>query len=173
MRLQRLLLLVVPFLFCLYGAGLGEGKDASHPEGKSQPTPEKATGTCKTIAAILAVYPALAVRKSEGAVQQFQNISERPGCRILAFGPTSGISGEVEPAEAVRGLFQGDGWTEETRYSADGPGTASFAFRKNGILCMVSGGAHSRMEDGKAFTSERYELEAGCVSDPDGTAPGH
>jgi hypothetical protein len=40
-------------------------------------------------------------------------------------------------------------------------------------LCRVSGGAHSWIEDGKTFTSERYELEAGCVSDPDGTAPGH
>jgi hypothetical protein len=173
MRLQRLLLLVIPFMFFLPGAGLCEGKDAVHPNGKNQPIPNKVMGTCKTIAAILVVYPALEVRKSEGQGWDLPGISERPGCRIMAFGPTSGIAGEIDPAEALRGQFQGDGWREDIRYAADGPGTTSFAFRKNGILCMVSGGAHSWIEDGKAFTSERYELESGCVSDPDGAAPGH
>ncbi|MFZ2224917.1 MAG: hypothetical protein WAV26_09570 [Candidatus Deferrimicrobium sp.] len=53
---------------------------------------------------------------------------------------------------------------EEIRYAADGPGTTSFAFRKDGMLRRVSGGAHSWIEGGKHFTSERYELEADCVS---------
>jgi hypothetical protein len=173
MRLQRLVLVVIPFMLFLPGAGLCEGKDAGHPNGMHQPNPDKVMGTCKTIAAILAIYPTLEVRKSEGPVRDLQGITERPGCRITAFGPASGIAGEIDPAEAVRGQFQGDGWMEDIRYAADGPGTTSFAFRKNRILCRVSGGAHSWIEDGKTFTSERYELEAGCVSDPDGTAPGH
>jgi len=113
------------------------------------------------------------VRKAEGPVRDVQGISERPGCRIVASGPTSGISGDIDPAEAVRSWFQGGGWMEDIRYAADGPGTTSFAFRKNRILCRVGGGAHSWIEDRESFTSERYDLEAGCVSDPDGTAPDH
>jgi hypothetical protein len=139
----------------------------------NQPIPDKVKGSCETIAAILAGYPTLEIRKSEVPVRDLQGISERPGCRINAFGPTSGIAGKIDPIEAVRGLFQGVGGTEDIRYAADGPGTTSFAFRKNRILCMVSGGAHSWIEDGEIFTSEWYELEARCVSDPDGTAPGH
>lgn len=166
MRLLRLLLPVIPLLFFLPGTGLCEGKDAVRPEGKSRPIPDKVSGTCRTIAAILAVYPSLEVRKSEGPVLDLQGGTVRPGCRILASGPASGISGETDPAEAVRDMFQGSGWKEETRDSADGPGTTSFAFRNYGMSCRVKGGAHSWMEDGKLFSSEKYELEAGCVPDP-------
>jgi hypothetical protein len=173
MRLQRLPLLLIPFMFFLPGAGLGEGKDAGHPNGMKQPIPNLARGTCEKIAAILAKYPTLEVRKSEGPVRDLQGIAERPGCRILAFGPTSGIAGEIDPAEAVRGRFQGDGWMEDIRYSADGPGTTSFVFRQDGISCGASGGAHSWIEDGKFFTSERYQLEAWCSSNLDGTTQDH
>jgi hypothetical protein len=137
----------------------------------NQPIPDEVMGTCRTIAAVLSVYPPLEVRKSEEPVRDVQRISERPGCRVLASGPTSGMFGEIDPAEAVRGRFQGDGWMEDIRYAADGPGTTSFAFRKNRILCTVSGGAHSWIEDGKTFTSERYGIEAACVSEHDATAP--
>jgi hypothetical protein len=171
MRLPRLLLLVMPFMLFLSGTGLGEGKDAGRPKGMSQTVTDKVSGTCRTIAAILAVYPALEVRKSKEPVRELQGIPERPGCRIIASGPASGIVGEIDPAESVRGHFRGKGWKEEISYSADGPGTTSFAFRNDGILCRVSGGAHSWIEDGKPFTAERYELEAECVSEPGGTAP--
>jgi hypothetical protein len=158
-------------MFILPGAGLCGGRDAGNPTGMSQPIPDKVSGTCRTIAAILAVYPALEVRKSEEPVRDVQGIPERHGCRIIAFGPTSGIAGETDPAEAVKRLLQGTGWTEEIRYAADGPGTTSFAFRKCGMLCWVSGGAHSWIEDGKPFSSDKYELEAGCGPEPDGNAP--
>jgi hypothetical protein len=164
MSLQRLLLLLIPFMFFLHGTGLCEGMDTGHPSGMNQPIPDKVLGTCQTIAAILSVYPTLEVRKSEEPIRDLQGITERPGCRIIAFGPTWGIAGEIDPAEALRGHFQGTGWMEEIRYAADGPGTTSFAFLKNRMLCRVSGGAHSWIEDGKPFTSERYELEAWCAS---------
>ena len=173
MSLQRLLLLVIPFMFFLSGADLCEGKDAGSPNGMNRPIPDKVMGTCETIAAILAGYPTLEVRKSVAKVRDLQDISEHSGCRIVAFGPTLGVAGEIDPAEAIRTRLQGDGWMEDIRCSADGPGTTSFAFRKKKILCRVSGGAHSWIEDGKTFSSERYELEAGCVSELDGTAPGH
>ena len=164
MRLPRLLLLVIALMFFLPGAGLCGEKDAGNPNGRGRPIPDKVLGTCRTIAAILSVYPTFEVGKSEETIRDLQGIPERPGCRIIAFGPTWGIAGEIDPAEAVKGHFQGTGWMEEILYAADGPGTTSFAFRKDGMLCRVSGGAHSWIEGGKHFTSERYELEAGCVS---------
>lgn len=171
MKLRRLLLPVISLMFFLPGAGICGRNDAGNPNGMSQTIPDKVLGTCQTIAAILSVYPTLEVRKSEEPIRDLQANPERPGCRIIAFGPTWGIAGEIDPAEAVRGHLEGTGWMEEIRYAADGPGTTSFAFRKNRMLCRVSGGAHTWIEDGKPFTSERYELEAGCVSDPDGMAP--
>ena len=160
------LLLVIAFIFFLPGAGLCGGKDVGNPNGMSQPISDKVSGACQKIAAIFAEYPALEVRESEGPVRGPQDISELSGCRIIAFGPASGVAGEIDPAEAVRGRFQGDGWTEDPRYSADGPGTTSFVFRKGRIMCGVSGGAHSWIEDGKTIISERYELEAWCASNP-------
>ena len=171
MRVHRLLLLVIPFLVCLPGRGLSEGNDAGPPNGNNPPIPEKATAACQTIAAILAAYPALEVRTSEGLVQDLRDRSEGFGCRVLSSGPTSGIAGEVDPADAIRGQLQGEGWKEDIQYAADGPGTTSFAFRKQRVLCMVSGGAHSWIEDGKIFTSERYKLDVGCVPDLEGTTP--
>lgn len=169
MRLHRLLVLVIPFLVCLHGTGLCEGNDAGPPNGNNPPIPEKAMAACQSIAAILASYPALKVRTSEGVVQDLRDGTEAPGCRILSSGPTSGIAGEVDPADAVRGLLQGEGWKEDLQYAADGPGTTSFAFRKHRVLCMVSGGAHSWIEDGMILTPERYELDVGCVPDLEGT----
>lgn len=165
MRSLRLFPLVMSFMFLLPRAGLCEGKDAGNLNGMRQPKPDMVSGTCRTIAAILSVYPALEVRKSEGPVRVVSGIAERPGCRVVSFGPVSGIAGETDPAEAVKGWLQGGGWVEDIRYAADGPGTTSFTFRKNGISCGVTGGAHSWIEDGKNLTSERYELEAGCVPD--------
>lgn len=168
MRLHHFPLLAITFMVFLPGTGMCGGKDAGHPNGMDRSIPEKVKGTCATIAAILSVYPTLEVGKSEGPDRDYQGIPERRGCRMIAFGPASGLAGEIDPAEAVRGWLRGDGWTEDMRYAADGPGTTSFAFRKYGILCRVSGGVHSWIEGGKTFTSERYNLEAGCVPDPGG-----
>jgi len=129
---------------------------------------------CRTIAAILSVYPVLDVKMSQGAVRNLRDGTERPGCRVHASGPTSGIAGEVRPEEAVRDLLGQSGWVEDPLYGADGPGTASFAFRTDDVLCTASGGAHSWIENGKIVTADRYEIEAGCVAEPDpsGTGPG-
>jgi hypothetical protein len=172
MRSQLLLLLAMTFMFFIPGPVICGVNTAGHPAGGKPPVPGKLKGTCETIAAILAVYPALEVRKSEGPVRVSQDIPERSGCRVFASGPASGVAGEIDPAESVRVQFRWDGWIEDTRLAADGPGTSSFAFRKNGVLCMVSGGAHSWIEDGKTFTSERYDLKAACVPDNGAAAPG-
>ncbi|MBP2668498.1 MAG: hypothetical protein H6Q80_700 [Deltaproteobacteria bacterium] len=160
---RHLLSLAVTFLFCFPGFGLCEGADADRPNGADPPARVDARGTCATIAAILTVYPPLEVRRSDGPVRDSRTFAEHPGCRVLVSGPTALIAGEVDPADAVRVFFAGTGWEEDIRLAADGPGTTSFVFRKNGIFCQLRGGANSWIEDGKTFTSETYELEAGCV----------
>ncbi|HBO68923.1 MAG TPA: hypothetical protein DD658_01760 [Deltaproteobacteria bacterium] len=62
------------------------------------------------------------------------------------------MTGEVPPDEPIRFLLGESGWEVDSRYSADGPGTTSFALRKNGILCLFTGGAHSWTEDGNVCT---------------------
>jgi hypothetical protein len=155
------------------GAGLCQEK-AGGDSRKKHSIPEKVRASCGAIAASLVGYPALEVRKSEGEIRDLRDGSERPGCRVQVFGPTSGIAGEVWPDDAIRRIMSEDGWEEDLRYAADGPGTTSFALRKNGILCLFSGGVHSWVEEGTIHSAETYEFEAGCASEPQGedTAPG-
>ena len=69
--------------------------------GAGTPTiPDLAKGSCRTIAAILVVYPALQVRLSEGAVSDPRAGIERYGCRVHAAGPVAGMAGEVPPEES-------------------------------------------------------------------------
>ena len=53
------------------------------------------------------------------------------------------MAGEVPPEEPIRFLLGESGWEVDPLYEADGPGTTSFALRKNGILCLLAGGAPS------------------------------
>lgn len=122
---------------------------------------------CATIAGILSVYPPMTVRKSEGPVGSFRNGGELPGCRVQASCPTALISGEVDPADALRIYFAGTGWSEDDRLAADGPGVTAFVFRKGGISCRVEGGAHSWIEGGKTWTAERYDISVECARRPE------
>lgn len=148
-------------------AGLCEKKPSGHRNGGKEPVPELARGSCRTIAGILSIYPVLEVRTSEGPVRGLLDGKKRYGCRVHASGPTSGLTGEVPPDQPIRFLLGEDGWEEDPLYAADGPGTTSFALRRNGILCLFSGGAHSWIENGKIETSESFAFEAGCVAEPE------
>ena len=150
MRKSRFLSLSVPLLLALPGIGLCDGID-----------------DCRTVAAILSVYPPLEVVASAAPVRAAPDAAERPGCRVQASGPAARIFGEVDPAEAVWIYFAGTGWEEDARLSADGPGTMSFAFRRDGVLCHTEGGAHAWLEDGEAFVSERYGIEVACAAHPE------
>jgi len=158
--------------FFLPGTGLCVGTEAGSPKGMNRAMADQVMKTCRTVAAIVSVYPAFEVRRSEEPAPALHAGAWHPGCRVVASGPTVAIVAEIDPAEAVRGQFRIDGWKEDIRQTADGPGTASFAFRKHGILCRVSGGAHSWIEGGKTVTSGTYNLVAGCVSGPEGATPG-
>ena len=166
---RRLLSLAVAFPLCLPYAGLCGGIESGRRNGDHRPVPVSARGTCATVASILAVYPPLAVRRSEGPVRDERTGADSPGCRVRVSGTAALIAGEVDPGEALRLFFAGTGWEEDIREAADGPGTTSFAFRKDGVYCRLRGGAHSWVEDGKTFTSETYEFEAACVPLSEGT----
>jgi hypothetical protein len=112
-------------------------------------------GTCRTIAGIVSVYPDLKVTKPDSA----------EGCLVQAFGPASSIAWEVAPEDAVRQLFGQDGWVEDPAYAADGPGTASFALWKADILCRISAGTPSGIDDGNFFADEIYEFDAHCTEE--------
>lgn len=125
-----------------------------------------ASEACRTIAAIVRIYPALEVRKIADPVPGAQNGSGSfAGCRVLASGPASTVAGEVLPEDAVRELLQQGGWKEDPDYSADGPGTSSFGLRRGGTLCLVTAGAPSGVEDGKIFTDDTYRFEARCAAE--------
>ncbi len=163
MKKRFVLALAVPFLIGIPWAGLCVEKPSGPSSGENPAALGKEGGSCRTIAAILRVYPALEVQKSEEPAPGAGN--ESPGCGVHASGPTSLIAGEVAPEEAVRQLLEQGGWKEDPNYSADGAGTTAFALRNGGILCLISAGAPSGFEDGKFFTDEIYELDARCVAE--------
>ncbi len=171
---QIVLSVALTVMVFLSGAGLCQEAGTGRAGRGNFPGPDTAIGACRTIAAILSVYPALDVKMSPGTVRDGKDRTERPGCRVHASGPTSGIAGEVRPDDAVRNWLGQAGWEEDPLCAADGPGTTSFAFRKDDVLCTVGGGAHSWIEDGQILTADRYELEAGCMADPapSGRGPG-
>lgn len=107
---------------------------------------------------------------TEGQVGHALSERAQVGCRVVADAPTSTIVGHVEPDTTIRSRLSQDGWKEDLAYAADGPGTAAFAFRKEGTLCVFSLGAPSYLEDGEFITSDRYELDARCVVETS-TAP--
>ena len=118
---------------------------------------------CRTVGAMLSVYPALDVRRSQAPPTASPDGRQRPGCRVHASGPAAMLAGEVDPAEAVRRYFHGTGWEEDARPTADGPGTTSFAFRKAGMSCRTSAGARSRLEGVNTSGSDRYGITVECV----------
>jgi len=166
MKKRRPMVLAAPFLLVLSGAGFSQERAAGHPGGERASASETAAGSCRTIAAILSVYPTLEVRTSEGAIRDGRDGSERPGCRVHASGPASGVAGEVPPEESIRFLLGEFGWKEDFRHAADGPGTSSLALRRNGLFCTFRGGARSPVENGKILAADRYEGMAVCFSEP-------
>jgi hypothetical protein len=149
------------------GAGRGAETIAGPSPGKDGRPPEEVRASCSTIAAILAVYPTFVVGTSEGPVRGMRDDLEQAGCRVRAAGPAWGLVGEVPPDRALRDLLGQLGWKEDLRRSADGPGTTSFALRKERVLCLVIGGAPFGIEDGRIFRAATYELEAECAAEPD------
>jgi hypothetical protein len=168
MRKRRPMMLAVPFLLFLSSAGFSQDRAASRPGGETVVAMERTTGSCRTIAAILSVYPPLEVQTSEGAIQDDRDGSEHPGCRVHASGPSSGTTGEVPPEEAIRFLLGESGWEEDFRYAADRPGTASLTLRRNGIFCLFRGGVRSSVDNGKIPAADRYEGTAVCFTESKG-----
>lgn len=146
------------------GAGLGAETIAGPSTGKDASPPKEVRASCGTIAAILAVYPTFVVKTSEGPVRVERDGRERAGCRVKAAGPSWGLVGEVPPERALRDLMGQLGWEEDLRYIGGGPGTFSFALRRERVLCLISGGAPSGKGDGSISRAGTYELEVGCAA---------
>lgn len=166
MKKIRGMVLAGAFLLVLSGSGFSQNRAAGHAGGDT--APDTAAGSCRTIAAILSVYPSLEVRTSEGSIRDDRDGTERPGCRIHASGPASGVDGEVPPEESIRFLLGESGWEEEFRHAADGPGTAFLALRRNGLFCTFRGGERASGETGKIVAAGRYESTAACFAVPKG-----
>lgn len=167
--LRGLLLPAAAILLLVQTSGTApcQEKAAGAAVGKAPQVPDPAGDSCRTIAAILAVYPTLEVRVSSGAVRDPQGGPERSGCRVHASGPAAGLAGEVPPEEPIRFLLWESGWEEDARYAGTGPGAVSFALRKHGLLCRFAGDSPPGAEGRKVLPSRTYTFEAECAEEPD------
>jgi len=144
------------------------GGESADPAGeKGNPPAFSAPASCRIIAAILGVYPNLAVRTLEGPVLDLLGTFEQPACRVHAAGPARVLVGEVPPARALRELLGQLGWEEDPRLIPGDWSDTSFLLRKESVLCLFTGDALSGTEFVTAFRKETYELEAMCAAKRD------
>lgn len=166
--MRRRVVLSLAALLWVGASGAARGTEAfiDPSPGTASPVPKEVWSSCSTIAAILAVYPTLAVGTSPGPVQGRPFGPDRDGCRVRAAGPARGLVGEVPPEVALRDLMGQLGWKEDHRHAASGPGTASFALWNGKVFCRFGAGAISGTGDGSPSDAGTYALEAGCGAEP-------
>ncbi len=132
-----------------------------------RPITAEVKAACAAIDTIVRGVTGWAVDRFDGRVFDDPARSWRRGCRVVTSGPTASLNEASDPAEQLRTRLAALGWTDDLRYSADGPGTTAFAFRTGQVLCVVRAGAPSYLaDDGQIVVAERYEANAGCFIDP-------
>lgn len=155
------------FLLIIVPATALGGKSADPAGEKGNPPVSSAPASCRIIAAILGVYPNLAIRTLERPILDPLGTFEQPACQVRAAGPARVLVGEVPPARALRELLEQLGWEKDPHLLPSDWSDTSFLFRKNSVLCMFTGDVLSGTEFVTAFRKETYELEATCAAKQD------
>ena len=132
----------------------------------ARPVTTEVKAACAAIDAVVGEVTGWDIDRFDGKVFDDPARSWRRGCRVVTSGPTASLDEANDPAEHLRVSLAALGWTDVLDYSADGPGTTAFAFRTGQVLCVVSAGAPSYLEDGEIVVAERYEVDAGCFLHP-------
>ena len=62
------------------------------------------------------------------------------GCQSKVTGTGADFDNQITVAAQVKKMLEGQGWTEDVMYAADGPTDSATAFQRNGALCLLSAG---------------------------------
>ncbi len=69
----------------------------------------------------------------------------------------------ASPMEQLRNRLGETGFDELRQYAADGPGTSSFGFERDGVTCVISGGVPAWLEDGEILSDTVFSINAVCT----------
>jgi putative hemolysin len=76
----------------------------------------------------------------EAAFLDAQSGGTGSACQGVTSGSGVDFVSVTAAADALRGMFAGKGWEEDTRYAADEGNSTTTAFRRESQLCLVSAG---------------------------------
>jgi len=148
----RRILFLAATLLCLTGLSA---------DGPAPPPGPWSEG-CAAIARAIEESHGLKLEVREGVFEFWHD--ERRACRLAFSKPTAELGEGAGPDEALRGKLAAQGWRDDLRHSADGPGTTAFGLRKGDVLCIISAGVDAGIDDDGEFqVSDTYDFEATCA----------
>jgi len=94
---------------------------------------------CDLVAQIVTRSKGVTIKRRTGSFEDEFESRTRSGCSVSLVGSTAALGGSPNPIEVLREEFAARGWQEEVNHSADGPDGTSFAFVRDGVICLFQG----------------------------------
>jgi len=76
------------------------------------------------------------IKRSTGPFEDEFESHMRFGCSVALVGSNAALRASPNPIDVLREQFAARGWQEELNHSADGPDGTSFAFVRDGVICI-------------------------------------
>lgn len=120
---------------------------------------------CDSVAAWLRNVPMAEVERIEPEALYDRTADRtRPGCALVVSGDWREVPNAPDPLELVEradGWFGARGWREDPTFIADGAGSGSRGFVRDGLLCVRSAVWGGDWEDEDLL--DHYDIRIGCV----------
>ena len=136
----------------------------------AQPTTAKTLSSavraaCDLAHGIAAKTPGVSIRRRTGIFRDETLREPVYGCGLDISGSFAKADRTGDAAVRLRDGFSTRGWQEMPAYSADGTDGTSFAFRKEGVACLVRGTWDGGSDDEPAIPPEDwYKVTLFCTS---------
>ncbi len=132
---------------------------------KPRPVSSQVRAACDVVYGIAAKTPGVSIRRRTGTFRDETLPEPVFGCGLAISGSFARAEATGDAAVRLRQGFSACGWQEMPTYGADGTDGSSFAFRKEGVACLVrgvwNGGAAGEPE---IPAEDWYKVTAFCTS---------
>jgi len=103
----------------------------------------------------------------------YHNSRTRSGCSVSLVGSNAALGGSPSPIDQWREQFAARGWQEDVNHSADGPDGTSFAYVRDGVICLFQGRWDGGDDtDPSVKPDDAYTGAAQCAANDAPEAPG-
>jgi hypothetical protein len=101
--------------------------------------PKEVAAACDAVHAAVVKTPGIRERRSSGSIADELLRAPIAACRIDIDGSFKKLGKARHPTDRVSDYFEGRKWDQLPDFSADGPDGTTFAYRQNGVACLVRG----------------------------------